>query len=195
MLGLIVILDNLASMNILTWTPTYAKEQFEGVTDADTGFLMSMMAAGVLSGRVLLAFFITGKFSDRRLLGVCYALSMVMFMGMLLVPSFWMLVVGWFMMSFFMSVQAATTYAIGSEKFKGKAGVAIPIADGIGTIGALIGPPLLGWYADLTGGKIGPALWIVPLFGFALAAVAIGWEVYEKKSVAAQAVLTDDGEP
>ena len=107
---------------------------------------------------------------------------MVMFMGMLLVPAYWMLCVGWFMMSFFISVQAATTYAIGTEKFKGKAGVAIPIADGIGTIGALAGPPLLGWYADMTGGKIGPALWVVPIFGFALAAVAIGWELIEKKS-------------
>jgi AAHS family 3-hydroxyphenylpropionic acid transporter len=191
LLGLIVICDNLAMMSVLTWTPTLAQERF-GVGDQQTGAMMSLMAASVLFGRVLMAALATGRIADRFLLGGCYALSMLCFMLMLMSPSFTVMLVMWAAMSFFVAAQGPATYAIGSSEFKGRAGIAIPIADGIGTLGSMLGPPLLGYYSDLTHGGLLAALWIVPIFGFGVTLVSIVWELIKRQELARRSNVCDE---
>jgi len=177
MLGLIVIFDNLASMNILTWIGQFATDKFKA-GPATTGNLMATMAAGCLVGRLFMGSFITGRISDRKLLGISYGLAMVMFMFMLKSPGIGLLFVLYFVMSFFISAQSATTYAIGAEKLKDRAAAGIPIADGIGAIGAMAAPWFMGYLADHVG--LEKALWLVPIFGFMLTFFVIGWELVEK---------------
>ena len=177
MLGLIVIFDNLASMNILVWIGQFATDKFNA-GPATNGNLMATMAFGCLVGRLFMGAFITGKISDRKLLGVSYGLAMVMFMFMLSAPSLILLFVLYFVMSFFISAQSATTYAIGADKLGDRAAAGIPIADGIGAIGAMAAPWFMGYLALQVG--LERALWLVPVFGFMLAFFVIGWELIEK---------------
>ncbi len=181
LLALIVIFDCLATWSAVTWMPTLAKEKY-GVGESSVGLMMALLAAGVLLGRLLMAAFLAGRFSDRKLLGYSYAASMLMFVLALMASSFATFAVMWFLVGFFMSAQAATTYAVGSQKFKELAGIAIPMVDGIGMIGALIGPPLLGHLAELTGQGIHASLWLVPIFGLTLTAISLGWQWFDKKT-------------
>jgi len=182
-LGLIVILDNLATMNIISWVGIIANERF-GAGSSDVGFLSSAMAAGVLVGRIFMATFVSGKISDRKLLGYSYGLAMLLFMFMLIAPSMFMLYAMYFMMSFFIAAQSATTYAIGADKLKDRAAVGIPIVDGIGSLGSLCAPLIIGYLSrpELLG--LDRALWLIPFFGFLLMIVSIGWEWVETRSKA-----------
>ena len=151
---------------------------------------MATMAAGTLFGRIILGAFISGRISDRKLLGISYGLAMVMFMFMLGAPSLKLLFVLYFIMSMFMSAQSATTYAIGAEKFKDRPAAGIPLADGIGSIGALAAPWMMGELAARVG--LAKALWLVPIFGFALMFLSIGWELIEKMLPPSPRALQDD---
>lgn len=181
LLGLIVIFDNLAMWSASTWMPTLAQETFD-VDASHKGSLMSIFAGGVLLGRLLMATFLAGKVSDYKLLGYSYGASMLMFMLLLTAPTYLMLVVAWFLVGLFMSAQAAMTYAIAVRKFKGAAGIAIPIADGIGSLAMFVGPPLFGSIADAKGEGIRAALWLVPVFGFLLSAISLGWEWVDNRT-------------
>ena len=83
-------------------------------------------------------------------------------------------------MAFFMSAQSATTYAIGADKFKGRAAAGIPIVDGIGSLGAIAAPLIVGSIAVTIG--LDQALWLVPIFGFMLTFVCLAWEWVDKHS-------------
>ena len=177
LLGLIVVLDNLATMNVVAWLGVFATNKFAARPDA-IGYLSSIMAMGVLTGRIVMAAFVSGRISDRKLLGISYGIAMIMFMAMLGAPSFTVLYGLYFIMAFFISAQSATTYAIGADKLKDRAAAGIPIADGIGAIGSLAAPLIMGYLANQVG--LDRALWLIPLFGFMLTFVALGWELVDK---------------
>lgn len=179
LLGVIVILDNLALVNVVSWTGILAEQRFEARTD-DIGYLTSLLAIGVLTGRIVMASFFSGRISDRKLLGFAYALSMLFFIAMLFSQTFFLLRISYFMMAFFMSAQSATTYAIGADKFKGRAAAGIPIVDGIGSLGAIAAPLIVGSIAVTIG--LDQALWLVPIFGFMLTFVCLAWEWVDKHS-------------
>jgi len=178
LLGLIVILDNLAAMNVFSWLGIMAKNRFSAGPD-EIGYLTSVMAMGVLVGRIFMAAFVSGKISDRKLLGYSYGLAMLLFMVMLIAPSMIMLYALYFMMSFFMSAQSAATYAIGADKLKERAALGIPIADGIGGLGSLDAPLIMGYLANQV--SLDRALWLIPIFGFTLTFVCLAWEWIEKR--------------
>jgi len=179
LIGLIVLFDNLATINILTWLGVMATDRF-GATPSDVGYLSSVMAVGVLVGRICMASFLSGRISDRKLLGYSYAVAMLVFMLMLAAPSMAVLYVLYFLMSFFVSVQSATTYAIGAEKFGDRAAVGIPVADGVGSLGAIAAPWILGSLASQVG--LDRALWLIPLFGLMLSIISLGWEWFDKRA-------------
>lgn len=177
LLGMIVVLDNLATVNVISWTGILAKRRFEAGT-ADIGYLTSMMAVGILTGRIVMASFVSGRISDRKLLGFSYGSSMLFFIAILFSRTFFLLYVSYFMMAFFMSAQSATTYAIGANKLKGRAAAGIPIVDGIGALGSLAAPFIVGSLALQIG--LDRALWLVPIFGFLLTFACLAWERFDK---------------
>ena len=179
LLGIILVLDNLATVNVVSWTGILAKCRFEAGMD-DIGYLTSMMAIGVLTGRIVMASFVSGRISDRKLLGISYGSSMLFFIAMLFSETFFLLYASYFLMAFFMSAQSATTYAIGADKLKDRAAAGIPIVDGIGALGGLVAPLIVGSVAVLIG--LDRALWMVPMFGFLLTFVCLAWEWLDQHS-------------
>ena len=85
----------------------------------------------------------------------------------------------YFVMSFFMSAQSAATYAIGADKLGDRAAVGIPLVDGVGSLGSMAAPLMMGSIAEYIG--LDRALWLVPLFGLMLSAVSLGWEWLDKE--------------
>jgi len=60
--------------------------------------------------------------------------------------------------------------------------------DAIGNSGILIGAPLLGFIADLTG-ELHAAMWLIPIAGMALVVVVLIWQLYDR----ARGIVTADG--
>lgn len=176
LLGLIVLFDNLAAINILTWVGVMAQERFDA-TPVKIGYLSSLMAMGVVLGRIFMATFVSGRISDRKLLGYSYGIAMLIFMFMLITPSMNMLYVLYFLMSVFISAQSATTYAIGADKFGERAAIGIPLVDGVGSLGSLAAPLIMGMFAVWF--SLDYALWMIPVFGFMLVMITLGWEWFD----------------
>lgn len=183
LLGLIVLFDNLAAINILTWLGVMAQERFDA-TPVKIGYLSSLMAMGIVFGRIFMATFVSGRISDRKLLGYSYGIAMLIFMFMLIAPSMNMLYVLYFLMSIFISAQSATTYAIGADKFGERAAIGIPFVDGVGSLGSLAAPLIMGMFAVWF--SLDYALWMIPVFGFMLVMISLGWEWFDRHGTGQQ---------
>ncbi len=185
-LGFIVVLDMLASGNLLAWMPSFFEETY-GL--ANIGIVLSASSLGVLVGRVLMGAIPPGSISDRTLLAVCYAGAMVVFTLILVLhPSCTIALVLVAINGAFVSAQAPTTYSIAIARFGDRAPAAIPLVDAIGNSGILIGAPLLGFIADLTG-ELHAAMWLIPIAGMSLVLVVAVWQLYDR----ARGIVTADG--
>jgi MFS family permease len=177
LLGFLVVLDNLSSGNMVFWTPRYFQLAYH-VGEGKVGMMLAVSAAGVFSGRVLFVAFVSGRFSEFAILGVCYAGAVAMYSALLLAPNFTVGVVLFFLASALMSAQAPTMYSIASERFGPRAATAIPLIDAIGMIGSFRGPTLLGKLADAT--SLHAALWSIPAAGALFVMVVAAWEVHDR---------------
>ena len=178
LIGFLVVLDNLAAGNIVAWTPNLCELRF-GENTALAGEIMGANAGGYLVGRIILGLFLTGRFSDRVLLGLCYAGGMLAYSLLLWIPDPRMAIAMMVMQGVFLSAQAPTVYSLASTKFADRAGTAVPLVDAIGAIGAISAPPLMGWAAQQMGG-LERAAWFVPLTGCLLIAISLGWEAKDR---------------
>ena len=123
--------------------------------------------------------FVTGKLSDRILLSSCYATGMLVYSLLLLGPSYPVALGLMALQGVFLSAQAPSTYSLTTMKFSTRAAVAVPLVDAIGTLGGITGPALLGWSAEWRGG-LEQVIWSIPCLGFALAAISISWEFFDR---------------
>lgn len=178
LIGFLVVLDNLTAGNIVAWTPNLCELRF-GQSTALAGEIMGANSVGYLVGRVILGLFLTGRYSDRVLLGLCYAGGMLAYSLLLWVPDPQMAIAMMVLQGVFLSAQAPTVYSLASTKFADRAGTAVPLVDAIGTIGAIPAPPLMGWVAQRMGG-LERAAWLIPLTGCLLVAISLGWEAKDR---------------
>ena len=178
LIGFLVVVDNFAAGNIVAWTPNLCETRF-GRSTALAGEIMGANAFGYLVGRIILGLFLTGRYSDRVLLGLCYAGGMLAYSLLLWVPDPRMAIAMMVLQGVFLSAQAPTVYSLASTKFADRAGTAVPLVDAIGSIGAIAGPPLMGWVAQRMGG-LERAAWLIPLTGCLLIAVSLGWEAKDR---------------
>lgn len=185
LIGFLVVLDNLTAGNIVTWTPNLCEMRF-GRSTALAGEIMGANAGGYLVGRIILGLFVTGRYSDRVLLGLCYAGGMLAYSLLLWVPDPRMAIAMMVLQGVFLSAQAPTVYSLASIKFPDRAGTAVPLVDAIGTIGAIPAPPLMGWVAQRMGG-LERAAWLIPLTGCLLIAISLGWEAKDRSKNDGQA--------
>jgi len=178
LIGFLVVLDNLTAGNIVAWTPNLCEMRF-GRSTALAGEIMGANSVGYLVGRIILGLFLTGRYSDRVLLGLCYAGGMLAYSLLLWVPDPRMAIAMMVLQGVFLSAQAPTVYSLASTKFADRAGTAVPLVDAIGTIGAIPAPPLMGWVAQRMGG-LERAAWLIPLTGCLLIAISLGWEAKDR---------------
>lgn len=183
-LGFLAVLDNLAGVGMVTWTPRYFQLWYH-VGDDKVGTMLAASAAGVFTGRVFLALFVSGRFSDFAVLGVCYAGAVAMYSALLLVSSYSLCVVLFFLTAALMSAQAPTMYSIASARFGPRAATAIPLIDAIGTLGSFMGPTLLGALADAA--NLHAALWTIPAIGAVFVIVVAVWEVLDRVGASSEA--------
>src|SRR5688572_25960952 len=66
LIGFLVILDNLASGNLLAWTPRLFQIR-HGADETRAGLLLTANTVGMLIGRILMGAFVSGKVSERIL--------------------------------------------------------------------------------------------------------------------------------
>jgi MFS family permease len=178
LIGFLVILDNLASGNLLAWTPRLFQIR-HGADETRAGLLLTANTIGMLVGRILMGAFVSGKVSERILLGSCYAAGMMAYAVILWVPSYPVGIAMMALQGAFLSAQAPTTYSLTTRKFPARAAVAVPLVDAIGSIGGFSGPALLGWSAEHLG-DLGTVMWIIPCMGLFLAAISLGWEYFDR---------------
>lgn len=179
-LGILVVLDMLAAGNIVAWTARFFQKEY-GVGDDQVGFMLSASAAGVFIGRLLMGAFVSGRFTDRTVLGTCYAAGILMYVLILLIPSYRVGLVLVFLNGAFIAAQAPTMYAIASAKFGDRAATAIPLMDAIGVLGGFMGPAAVGALADRHG--LHAVLWLIPVVGFTLVLIVFGWHVVDRRKV------------
>jgi MFS family permease len=176
-LGLVVILDTLASGNLLAWAPSYFGETY-GL--GNVGVVLSASSAGVFIGRMVMGVLPSDRIPDRVLLGFCYAGAMVAFGLILLLRPGMYVALGLIALNgALVAAQSPLTYSIASAKFGDRAPAAIPLVDAIGNFGALLGPPLVGLMADRAG-ELKAVMGFIPLCGFALVALLFIWELVDR---------------
>jgi FSR family fosmidomycin resistance protein-like MFS transporter len=142
LLGMIVILDTLASGNVLAWAPSYFGETYRL---GNIGLVLSASSAGVFLGRLVLGALPPGAISDRVLLGLCYAGAMAAFgLILLLHPSVYVAIALIALNGALVSAQAPTTYSIATSQFRDRTPAAIPLIDAMGNLGGLVGPSAAG---------------------------------------------------
>ena len=131
LIGFLVVLDNFAAGNIVAWTPNLCETRF-GRSTALAGEIMGANSVGYLVGRIILGLFLTGRYSDRVLLALCYAGGMLAYSLLLWVPDPRMAIAMMVLQGVFLSAQAPTVYSLASTKFADRAGTAVPLVDAIG---------------------------------------------------------------
>jgi len=178
LLGLLVVLDMFAAGNIVAWTARFFQIR-DHVGDDRVGLMLSASAAGVFVGRLLMGAFVSGRFTDRTVLGTCYAAGILMYVLILLIPGYSVGLVLVFLNGAFIAAQAPTMYAIASAKFGDRAATAIPLMDAIGVLGGFMGPAAVGALADRHG--LHAVLWLIPVVGFTLVLVVFAWQVVDRK--------------
>ncbi len=177
---LLMFFDYLCVSNMLSWAPSFFEELYHGGS-AMGAMALSASSAGVCVGRLVMGFLPTGKISERVLLASCYVGGVLSFGAIVFLhPAYTWSITLMFVSGAFISAQAPTMGSLAVAKFGDRAPVVIPLYEAFGTIGGLIGPPLLGLLA-MRAGELGAVMWLVPAAGLALSAVAIGWEVCDRQ--------------
>jgi MFS family permease len=178
LLGLLVILDVLGASSIVAWSGRFLQLE-HGISDYQVGQTVSASSAGFFLGRIFMATFISGRFSDRMVLGTCYSAGIVFFALALLAPSYPLAMALIFLNGAMIAAQLPTTYSLAAAKFGDRAATAIPLIDAIGTLGGLSGPTLMGILANVHG--LGAVLWFIPAVGSVFVAIVFTWEFVDRR--------------
>ncbi len=178
LLGLMWILEGLTAGIIVAWTGRFFQLEY-GVSDYQVGLVLSASSAGVFVGRMLMGAFVSGRFSDRAVMGTSFAGGMLMYVLILLIPSYSLGTVLIFFNGAFIAAQAPTMYALASAKFGSRAATVIPLVSAIGNLGGLTGPTLIGGLAHYYG--LRAILWLIPILGSVFVAIVFAWEIVDRR--------------
>jgi MFS family permease len=126
--------------------------------------------------------FTPGRVSDRLLLSACYTGGAVCYgLLLLLEPSYAVSMGLMFLAGAFIAAQAPAMGSLAVAKFGDRAAVATPIYEAVGTVAGIVGPPVVGHLADVSD-DLRMVLFIAPLAGFTLAAIALAWEICDRRN-------------
>jgi MFS family permease len=178
LLGLMWILEGLTAGAIIAWTGRFFQMEYS-VSDYHVGLVLSASSAGVFVGRMLMGTFLSGRFSDRAVMGASFAGGMLMYILILLVPSYSLGLGLMFLNGALIAAQAPTMYALASAKFGSRAATVIPLVSAIGNLGGLTGPTLIGGLASHYG--LRAILWLIPVLGAVFVAIVFVWEIVDRR--------------
>jgi MFS family permease len=181
LLGLMWILEGLTAGIIVAWTGRFFQLEY-AVSDYQVGLVLSASSAGIFAGRMLMGTFVSGRFSDRAVMGGSFACGMLMYVLILLVPSYSLGTALMFFNGAFIAAQAPTMYALASAKFGSRAATVIPLVSAIGNLGGLAGPTLIGGLGHCYG--LRTILWLVPILGTVYVAIVFAWEIVDRRGAA-----------
>jgi len=176
-LGGLVLLDTLAAGNILAWSARFFEIHYD-IDKTKMGYTLAASSGGVFIGRLLLGTFVSGRFSDRTVLGTCYGLGVLMYVLILLKPGYPASVLLMGLSGAFIAAQAPTMYSIASARFGSRASTAIPLIDAIGVGGSFVGPAVVGELAMRT--SLHAVLWVIPALGGLLVLVVFFWQFLDR---------------
>ena len=167
LIGFLVVLDNLTAGNIVAWTPNLCELRF-GRSTALAGEIMGANSVGYLVGRVILGLFLTGRYSDRVLLGLCYAGGMLAYSLLLWVPD----------PSMAIAMIKECFFRLRPPRSIPWPPPSLPTGRGPPCLWSMLSepleaPPLMGWVAQRMGG-LEQAAWLIPLTGCLLVAISPG---------------------
>jgi MFS family permease len=177
-LAFLVVLDLLAAGAIVDWTAQLFRQE-HGFSNARVGLMISASSAGVFVGRLVMGAFVSGRFTDRSVLGFCYAAGVLVYVFILIFPIYWLGLVLMFLNGAFIAAQAPTMYAIASAKFGERAATAIPLVDAIGVLVGSMGPAAVGTLADRYG--LHTVLWLIPAVGCVFVATVLTWQLVDRR--------------
>jgi MFS family permease len=178
LLGLMWILEGLTAGAIIAWTGRFFQIEYS-VSDYQVGLALSASSAGVFVGRMLMGTFVSGRFSDRAVMGTSFAGGMLMYILLLLIPSYSLGLALMFLNGALIAAQAPTMYALASVKFGSRAATVIPLVSAIGNLGGLTGPTLIGGLANHHG--LRAILWLIPAMGAVFVAIVFAWEIVDRR--------------
>lgn len=183
LLGLMWVLEGLTAGVIVAWTGRFFQLEY-AVSDYQVGLVLSASSAGVFAGRVLMGSFVSGRFSDRAVMGTSFAGGMLIYVLILLIPGYALGTALMFVNGAFIAAQAPTMYALASAKFGNRAATVIPLVSAIGNLGGLTGPTLIGGLAHHYG--LRNVLWLIPFFGMIFVAIVFVWEIADRRRALAE---------
>jgi MFS family permease len=99
----------------------------------------------------------------------------LMYVLILLMPSYSLGLALMFLNGALIAAQAPTMYALASAKFGGRAATVIPLVSAIGNLGGLTGPTLIGGLANHYG--LRTVLWLIPAMGAIFVMIVFAWEI------------------
>jgi MFS family permease len=178
LLGLLWILESLTAGGIVVWTGRLFQLE-HNISGYQVGLMISASSAGVFTGRVLMGMFVGNRLSERIVMGNCLAGGMLMYVLVLLTPSYPLAAALMFINGAFMGAQAPTMCALASVKFGDRAATVIPLVCAIGSLGGLMGPTIIGGLANYYG--LHTVLWLVPALGTMYIAIVFVWEIVDRR--------------
>lgn len=187
LLGFLVVIDVVVSGGVVAWTGRFFQQHY-GLNDRQVGTVISASSAGVLAGRVVMAIWISGRFSDRATLAWCYGCGMLAYGLMLWLPGYHLGLGLMFLYGACIAAQAPVMYTIASRSFGERGATAIPLIDAVGTVGGLAAPTLIGILGDRYG--LRTVLCFVPLGGALLVAVLVVWIICRPEDRGADRLAT-----
>lgn len=166
-LGLIGFCSMAAEGAMFDWSGVY----FDEVLKVDPGLIplgyvcfMGLMTGGRLIGDTLIQRY--GRVTMMRICGICVTAGLLL---SVLLPTIVACVPGFMLVGFGVSVMVPSVYSLAGQASKQPPGQALALTAAISYFGFLMGPPLIGNIAQLTGLRVSFA--VIALFGLVISLV------------------------
>jgi len=173
----LTLLHGFAASILVAWVGRLYQERLS-VSDERAALLLSVNAGGFFAGRLLLATFFAGKLPDRVLLGLCAGAGTVTYVMVNLNHNYVLAIALMFFFGTIMSGDAPSIYSFAAKQFSADAEVAFAVLQGVGAVGATVGPWMIGELGEHFG--LDKAIWVGPAFLFSLSAISFSWEITDR---------------
>lgn len=148
LLGIIGFFSMATEGAMFDWSGVYFKEAVgapQNLIIVGYASFMVMMAAGRFIGD-----FVIGKIGRKRTLQIS---GILMFIGMMtsaILPEFWICTMAFMLVGIGVACNIPTVYSLAGKNKKVSSGVALAMVSSISFLGFLLGPPLIGYVAELS---------------------------------------------
>lgn len=178
--GLAMLFHGLAQVGMISWTGQLYQKRLS-IDAAQAAYFLSLNSAGFLAGRLLLGWITARRrIPQLLLLGLCATGGTLAFVATIVSPQYLLGLTAFALAGVFISGDAPSLNSYVGLRFAGRTATAFAVLAGIGNVGCATGPYLVGLIGNRF--SLQGAIWLMPLFGLGLAALAFAWFVRERLS-------------